>query len=179
MSGVPVTILTLSALVGLLMLPTGAYAQSRVIIKRAYQLERAPEVIRIGQTYDAFAGLYVLYDQCGEELGITPEKKAYVTNKLTQTAREYQIAYQDAYVSYVGASPSQALVDDIAASIKAQQQKAVNDMALSIRKKGCTSERFRKLLKYASKAEALDNAPPPEPTLQEPKLKFRSRSTAQ
>lgn len=172
----PVSTLTLVALAVLVGAPAFTHAQSRVIIKHAYQLERAPAVKSAGQNYETLAAAYVLYDQCAEDLGVADEKKAYLTDKFTKVARAYQIAYQDAYLAYVGASPSQALVDDIAASIKTKQQKTVNNMALSIRNKGCTSGRFRKIFKYVDTLYASDTAPPTQAISLEPRAKFDKKN---
>ena len=172
MFGMPVASLIVAAVAVLLLAPAFAQAQGRVIIKHAYQLERAPIVKTTGQSYEALAAAYVLYDLCAEELDIADEKKAYLTNQFTKVARQYQIAYQDAYVDYVGVSPKQALGDDIAVSKKKQQQKTVNDTALLIRKKGCQSERFLKIWKYVDKLYASDTAPPTEALSLEPKAKF-------
>lgn len=172
----PVSTLTLAALAVLVIAPAFVHAQSRVIIKHAYQLERAPVVKTAGQNYEALAAAYVVYDQCAKDLGIADEKKAYLTDKFTKVAREYQIAYQDAYVAYVGGSPKQALVDDVAATIKKQQQKTVNGTALSIRKHGCQSERFFKILRYVDKLYASDIAPAPDTISLEPKAKFGKKN---
>lgn len=156
----------------LLLSPVWVLAQKRVIIKHAYQLERAPAVTSLGRTYSALAGAYVLYDQCEKDLTIASDEKNYVADKFTSTARAYQIAYQDAYVEYVGAMPKQGMVDDIAATIKAQQQKAVNGMALSLRKWGCRDSRFNKIRAYVHELRTADTTPAEDPTLREPKPSF-------
>lgn len=170
----PVSSLTflMAATMALLLSPAWVLAQKRVIIKHAYQLDRAPAVISLGRTYNSLAGAYVLYDQCGEALAIPSEETSYLTDKFTSTARAYQIAYQDAYVEYVGAMPSQAMVDDIAATIKAQQQKSVNGMALSLRKWGCRDSRYNKIRGYIHELRTADSKPAEDPALREPKPSF-------
>lgn len=156
----------------LLLSPVWVMAKGRVIIKHAYQLERAPAVTSLGRKYKALAGAYVLYDQCEKDLAIAADEKAFLTDTFTNVARAYQIAYQDAYVEYVGAMPSQALVDDIAKTIKAQQQNSVNGMALSLRKWGCRDSRFHKIRDYVKELRTADTAPPEDPALREPKPSF-------
>lgn len=165
------TFLTVAAFL-LLLSPAWTLAQKRVIIKHAYQLERAPAVSSLGRSYDALAGAYLLYDKCEKDLAIAADEKAFLTDKFTNTARAYQIAYQDAYVEYVGAMPNQAMVDDIAKTIKAQQQKAVNAMALSLRKWGCRDSRYNKIRNYVNELRTADTTPPEDPALREPKPSF-------
>lgn len=170
----PVSSLTflMAAAAVLLLGPAWVLAQKRVIIKHAYQLERAPAVTSLGRTYDALAGAYLLYDKCEKDLAIPSDEKAFLTEKFTATARAYQIAYQDAYVEYVGAMPNQAMVDDIVATIKAQQQKAVNSMALGLRKWSCRDSRFYKIRSYVNELRTADGKPAEDPALREPKPSF-------
>jgi len=172
MSGVPVTLAAQLLLAMLLLAPMMAAAQARVIISHAYQLESAPGVAALAGDYSALAGAYVLYEQCGQARGISEERKDYLKKKFLEVAGKYQQAYQDAFVNYVGAPPEQALVNDIAATIAAQQQTAVNAMATQIRKGGCTESRLNKIVKYVETLYAIDTAPPPNPDLLAPKASF-------
>ena len=171
----PVSSLTflMAATMALLLSPAWVLAQKRVIIKHAYQLERAPALVRVHREYEALVNAHVFYDQCGAELGTTEEQKAFLHKKFSDTATAYQIAYQDAYVEYVGAMPNQAIVDDIVATIKARQQRLVNDITQGIRNWKCQSRNFYPIRSYFKKLHAADSAPQAsEPILVEPKADF-------
>jgi hypothetical protein len=176
MFGVPVSTLAFVVLAALVVAPVLAQAQQPVLISHAYQLTRAPAVKSTGQTYEALASAYVLYEQCGAELSIPDAEKTYLTEKFASVAREYQIAYQDAYMTYVGASPKQALVDDIAASIKQQQQKAVNTTALLVRQRGCKNGHFRKMRKYVDKLHVIETSVPADSNVLAPRAKFSKKN---
>jgi hypothetical protein len=163
----------MAATMALLLSPAWVMAKGRVIIKHAYQLERAPALVRVHREYEALVSASVFYDQCGAELGTTEEQKTFLKKKFTDTAAAYQIAYQDAYVEYVGAMPNQAMVDDIVATIKARQQRLVNDMTQNIRSWKCENRNFYPIRSYFKKLHAANSAPPPsEPALVEPKADF-------
>lgn len=168
----PVTSLTFLAIAALVLAPTFTHAQTRVIIKRAYQLEQSPKVIEVGRHYKALVGAQVVYDRCSKDLVINDEQRAYLHGKFVSVTKAYQQAYQDAYMDYIGTYPNQALVDDVAVSIKAQQQRAVDGMTQQIRKWSCRDSRFREIREYIHKLHAADMAPPPPKTLIEPKVKF-------
>lgn len=172
MSGVSITSLILLVIAALVLVPTFPHTQSRVIIKRAYQLEQSPKVTNVGAHYKALVGAHVFYDQCSQEFVMSDEQKTYLRGKVASVAKAYQQAYQDAYMDYIGTTPTQALVDDIAVSIKAQQQRTVDGVTQQIRKWGCRDSRFTVMRGYVHKLYTADQAPPPPKTLIEPKVKF-------
>lgn len=172
MFGMPVTSLTFLAIAALLLAPTFTHAQTRVIIKRAYQLEHSPRVLDLSRHYEALVGASVFYDKCSKDVDLADEQRTYLRNKFASVAKAYQQAFQDAYMDYVGSPPNQALVNDIAVSIKAQQQRTVNGMTQQIQKWSCRNARFTEIRTYVHKLHKADVAAPPPKTRIEPKVKF-------
>jgi hypothetical protein len=135
-----------------------AQAPQRVLIRQVSQLDEDKGVRAMGQTYSALSAANVVYAQCATERGITDEQKKYLSEKFTSVSRSYVIAYKDAYVNHAQALPPQKLVDDVASSIAAQQQKAVNNTALRIRKKGCNDPRIKAMAEYTESLRQKDLA---------------------
>lgn len=160
----PVTGLTLAAFALLLLVAPGvvqAQARARVIIRHASQLQDEAAVVRASQPYLALARAHVLYEECGEALGISEAKRQYLLAQFVPAANAYQAAYQEAFKAHVGVPPTQALVDDIAAFITRQQQTAVDRMAGILRDKGCFQGKALKLKRYVDALYQRDTAPPP------------------
>ncbi|MDX2095993.1 MAG: hypothetical protein SFW64_08690 [Alphaproteobacteria bacterium] len=160
----PVTGLTLAAFALLLLgAPGVVQARARVIIRHASQLQDEAGVVRASQPYLALVRAHVLYEECGEALGISAAKRQYLLAQFVPAANAYQAAYQEAFEAHVGVPPTQEMVDDIAAFITRQQQMAVDRMAGILRDKGCFQGKALKLQRYVDALYQRDTAPIPTP----------------
>lgn len=131
-----------------LVAPLELAAQQRVIIRSVKQLAMDADVRSHVENYWFYSGANVVYAQCGKALGISDEQQQYLRDKFTLTSKQYVAAYLNAYVSRVHAPPPKALGEDVVKTVTAQQQAAVNSMALVIRQRGCNNGSLRQIAKY-------------------------------
>jgi hypothetical protein len=165
MFGMPIATAALVTATALMLLFTEPAWAERVLIRRVSQLEKDKGVRMFEQSYPALSAANVIYKQCGAELAIADEQRKYLSEKFSSVSRSYMIAYKDAYVNYAQASPPQKLVDDIAKSIAQKQQKAVNNVALILRQKGCSDSRLKPIVKYVESLRQKDIAEQNKPTV--------------
>ena len=150
----------LVAVATLALLPFGrpAYAQ-RVVIRNVEQLATDEEVRMLSASYTALSAANVVYKQCDKELSIVPAQKDYLEHKFLDVSKDYLAAYQNAYITRVQAPPKQALVDEMVASIKVQQQKAVDDIARFIQRQTCVDDRIFAITNYVEALRKRDAVP--------------------
>ena len=138
-----------------------------LVVSSLSQLEDDKNVRQYREIYLALSGANLIYGKCTKELDIEDSDQAYLKQKFTDVSQNYVRAYQDAYVDTTGAAPPQSFMNDVAATLTARQQDAVDNVALIIREKGCGNGRLRPFVKYVETLHKQDrdaaNAKPVAP----------------
>jgi len=128
------------------MLP--ALAGAVVQVRAAEQLVYDRGVRKAVVVYRALAAANVMYDQCGDAYSLTQEKRDYLNTLFIEASDAYSKAFYNAYVAKVGAKPEQWVIDDYTRLMLEQQQKVVNNTAISIQKSGCRDKALSYVIAY-------------------------------